>query len=181
MPSTGNINLLKTETTLPAAVQALQKQLRSVSIVVTGITVAVGLLVAATYGGIRLRHSLLTGNKGKLTQQINSQSQKEGIFLSLKARTDVVGNIMSVQKSWIPLLEALITVSLPPKLSSVIIDEEGKASIVIRAESLEEAASATSGLLRLNGERVVRLPQLVSLTLDKDGIVRLVFAFFPGI
>ncbi len=176
----GDINLIKTKTSLTPEIIALMGQLRVVSFVGIGVILVVGFLIGISFLFLTNEQRSLAETKKQLLTVIAADAKKESLFFSLKDRIPVVDRAIQNEKPWGQILDMVGNVILPPKLISLAVDDHQVVFFNGKAGSVEEVAGWTSSIIDLVAKRRVRSPQLVSLQLTKEGSMLVSFSFIPN-
>lgn len=175
----GDINLLKSRSSLSPQLQAIQEQIRWLGFGSIIFVIVACIVVGVTYVILLQQRQALDARRQQVLSAIANESLKEGLYFSLKQRLPVADKALATQRPWGPLFEAITTIAVPPQLSSVTVDDQNVVVLTIRATSIDETANAVNAVVGLVQERKVRNPQLVGLQLMKDGAVQLSLSFIP--
>lgn len=111
-------------------------------------------------------------------RQINQQSDKEGILLSLKDRTGIAAKALAAGRPWGDLFPLLTSIS-GSGFTSVSADEAGKVTAELNVGSVEQAAEIVTTIQNLAQDRALRSPQLSSFVIAESGVIRLSLTFIP--
>lgn len=177
--SSTDINLIKTKTVGPFPLLALEERLRRVSWVVLLCLLVVGLIIGGSYVWVRQRYRSLEEEKVNLVRQINAGAIKEGILFSIKDRVELLTKVLAVVRPWGKLFPMLERIAPLPALSTVGVDEQGRVSLFLELASIDEAVSAVRSATQLVEEKLLRSPQLTSLSLGENGTVQVGLSFIP--
>lgn len=175
----GHINLFKSESSISPQLEGIQEQLRVIGYGAIGIFLLVGLVVGVTFVVMQAQYQSLTNSKTQLIERINRESQKEGLLVSLKDRIKVVDKAIASQKPWSSLLDTILPLIPPPRLTNIGVDDEDRITITVRLPSIEESMNIVTTMLQLAIEQKIRNPQLTGFSFDKDGGVRMSLSFLP--
>lgn len=138
-----------------------------------------GVIIGAMYLMINVRLHQLENKKLQLTQRINAASTKEGIIISLKQRIVVAQKALDAARPWgklFPLLEQIAPVS---QFATVTVDENGRVSTILEVNSIDDAVTVVTNAVNLFHTKVLRAPQLLSLSLRDTGTVQVALSFIP--
>ncbi len=180
MPVPGDINLVKTKTSLTPELVAFMGQLRLASFVGIGGVLVVGFLIGVSFLFLTNERNSLAETKKQLLVAIAADAKKEGLFISLKDRVPVVDRAIQNEKPWGQILDMVGNVILPPKLVSLAVDDHQVVSLSVKAGSVEEVAGWINSIIDLVAKKRVRSSQLVSLQLTKEGSMLVSFSFIPN-
>ena len=75
------------------------------------------------------------------------------------------------------MFDTLSTVVTSGQMTAVSLDDHNKVLLTIHAQSITDVISITDTLIKQTTTNLVRSPQLVSLTLGKDGGVNVGLSF----
>ncbi len=180
MPVPGDINLLKTKTSLTPELITLMEKLRVGSFVAIGVVLVVGFLIAMSPLFLTGERNSLLEAKKQLVAAIAADARKEGLFLSVKDRIPVVDRAIQSEKPWGQILDMVGSIILPPKLLSLAVDDHYVVFLNVKAGSVEEIAGWINSIIDLVSQKRIRSPQLVSLQLTKEGSMLVSFSFIPN-
>lgn len=176
--SSSTINLLQRNASTQREISGLEDKLHSYSLWALGILVGAGVIIASLYIYLNSTVNGLETDKANLTRQINQQSDKEGILLSLKDRTAIAGKALGAGRTWgdlFPLLTKIATEGF----TSVSADENGRVSTELSLGSVDEASTIVSNIMSLVDDKALRSPQLAAFSIAEDGRIRLSISFIP--
>lgn len=173
------INLLKRSSRLPPVVLQWEKHLGRLTIYLWIFFLLSGILIGTSYLILRGRYNKLLASKISLTTEISNQSEKEALFLLVKARLNLISKIREASWSLDKLLAALTSFAPASTLRSLDGDEEKEINVVYQSGDLGEIAAIIQGLVVLSQERQIRNPELKSLTIAADEQIKLTVAFTP--
>jgi hypothetical protein len=177
--SNSDINLIRKDVSSSRKFSVLEEKLRLVSVWFLGGVFVIGIAIGTAYLYISLRVRSLEATKVTLAQQINLQSAKEGILLSLKERTSVAGRALEVAKPWGKMFTVLQEIASEAQYNSLTVDDTGKVTTTLFLGSIDESVSVVLNLVRLVNERMLRTPQLLSFSYKEDATVQMTISFFP--
>lgn len=177
--SNSDINLIRKDVSSSRKFSVLEEKLRLAAVWLLGGVFVTGVAIGTIYLYINFRVRSLEVTKANLTQQINLQSAKEGILLSLKERTSVAGKALEVAKPWGKMFTVLQEIAPEEQYNSLTVDETGKVTTTLFLGSIDESVAIVLNLVRLVDERKLRTPQLLSFSLKEDATVLMGISFFP--
>ncbi len=179
MATSEGINLLKTKTAGSSDIALLERKLRMASFITLGIVCTVSVSLVLAYVFVRNQKTQLTAEKQQYTSVVAAGATKEAYVFSVKERVAVVGNVIASQINWAKVLGDITQIANPSLIASVSTDSERNVTVSVNAPSIEEAATMVGALMRLVDEKQAKVPRLLSLQLDKDGMVRFDVMFTP--
>jgi len=139
----------------------------------------IGIIVGTIFVVLSTRIQQLERGKAQLIQQINAQSVKEGILLSLKQRTIIAGKALDAARPWGNLFPMLTQITDSANYRSLTIDDAGKVSVQLTLTSVDDAVIAVSNIIALTQQGTVKLPQMLVFTASDDGSVQMGMSFVP--
>lgn len=179
MPKSSDINLLKAKTVLSPGLLAIEEQLRKTSMIVLIMLFLTGIFFGLGYVILRGQYIKSNGQKEQLVQAISRELQKEGLFVTLKDRIDIVGRIVEIQHTWLSVLDLVDRVTASGKQTSFAVSEKDEVNLIITSSSLEETFDVIERMLAEVDAKTVVNPILESTSYQKDGSVRISLAFTP--
>ncbi len=166
-----SINLFDTKASLSPTWQIIEKYLIVVRYYLLGFVCIVGVVLVVAYGVIRMRTSQLDVTEKQLFQTIQNQNMKEGMLLALRARITALKNILTVQFSVAPYIDTTLLLARPPQLTSFSIGEKNTVQISVELPTMSDAVSLMETIVKLVDENKIRIPNLTSLTVNKNGSI----------
>ena len=176
--SSSTINLLQKNTGSVREITELEDKLHAASLWSLGILVGAGVLIGASFLYLSTTVRRLETSKIDIGRQINQQSDKEGILLSLKDRTGIAAKALAAGRPWGDLFPLLTNIS-GSGFTQVSADEAGKVTADLNVGSVEEAADIVTTIQSLAADRSLRSPQLSSFIITESGQIRLSLTFIP--
>jgi len=172
------INLFKSKAVTEKFVDA-GVQLKRMSFFALVALIGTGALVGMLYVAVRTTYENRVSEKERLSQTLRQYNTREGLFLSVKERVGVVKKVDATRKPWVQILDATARVVTPPSLQAIVQDTEDRMALNIKVASLEETVAMAQTVLALHDENRIKSPQLISLTINKDGVIQFGFSFIP--
>jgi hypothetical protein len=136
-----------------------------------------GIFVSGTYYYMLIRRDQLTSTKQRLSDIIAQNPTKEGLLVSVQQRSALITKIFGVQKPVSKVFDTVDAFVSGSQMSVIALDDRNIVSLSIHAQSITEVISITDMLITQAAQNQVKAPQLVSLTLGKDGGVDLGLSF----
>jgi hypothetical protein len=170
MARDSQINLFKSQS--PVTPELLDKMalFRKYGIIAIIVTVVLGVAISFIYGALATQKSLLNSTQKQLTKQIESQSQKEGLFMTLKQRITSIKNIRSSTIAWQSVIDTASSIATPPVLQTIRVGEMDRTEMMVRPASIAETLTIVTNIVSRARENKLRDPRLISFTIGKDGI-----------
>jgi len=157
----------------------LEDGLRVASLWFLGGLFIAGLATGAAFFYLRAQTEALEAQKLRVVREINTQSRKEGLLLSLKDRIGIANKALDAAKPWGKVFTVLGDIAYEDAFNSVSVDETGRVSTALELASVDETVDVITNIIALAGERALRTPQMISFALRDDGRVQLTVSFFP--
>ncbi|MEK7532915.1 MAG: hypothetical protein AAB542_00615 [Patescibacteria group bacterium] len=179
--SNSEINLIKKDASSFRKLAFLEEKLRIATGWFLGLLFVAGLTIGISFLVMSSRMKTLESRKIELTKQINLQTVKEGILLSLKERTGIAGKALDAAKPWGKLFTLLGLIASEANYNALSIEESGRVTANIYLGSIDEAVVVVSNTISLADEKMLRSPQLISFVFKEDGIVQLSLSFHPAL
>lgn len=178
--ATNEINLLKRNTQAIGAMHDLEDKLRLAAWWSLVALFAAGILIGTAYMVLNARTSALENRNAGFARQINAQSIKEGILVSLLGRTQVAGKAVHAARPWGNLFPLLNTVSSEEYYRALTVDEAGKVSVQMKLDSVDQAVEIVNTMIDLNADQDLRFPYLQAFTIQDDGTINMGMTFVPN-
>lgn len=115
----------------------------------------------------------------RLSRDINAQSVKEGLLLSLVERTAIASRALESAKPWGKVFAVLTEVSSQDSYNSVSIDESALATSTLELGSVDEAVVVVTNIMSLTEDRLLRSPQILSFSMRENGTIQMTVSFHP--
>jgi hypothetical protein len=177
--SNEEINLLKRDFSSVGVTAEMENKMRAVAWWSLIALFVVGIILTSVYFLLSSRVNQLQGDIKNVSIQINAESVKEGILLSLKERSDVAKKALDAARPWGNLFPLLTRMAQSTQLHSLTIDESGKVSLLLMLPSIDDAVSVVTNIILMTQEKVLRSPQIISLIVQQDSMVQLNVSFTP--
>jgi|GEM_PF-704502 len=140
---------------------------------------AVSIITGTAYLIVSSNIRSLEASNADLVRQINAQSIKEGIVLSLLQRSEIAGNALRAARPWGNLFPLLERITYQGYYQSLTVSESGKVEITYAVDSVNTAAMIVDTIIDLNTQNALKTPQLVSFIVEDDGKVSMGVSFVP--
>lgn len=157
----------------------IEEGLRIISLWSLGGLFVVGLIVGGAFFYLRTQSERIGVQRTAVAKEINAQSAKEGLLLSLKDRVGIANKALDAAKPWGRIFAILTDIAYEEAFSTVSIDETGRVSTGLELASIDETVDVVTNIMALAGERTLRTPQMLSFALGDDGRVLLTVSFYP--
>lgn len=171
------INLIRTKTAMSPQAGMVAELLRKLSLWSLAILIVSGVVVSGIFYYLRVREEQLANTKRQLSESIAQSTTKEGLLVSVKQHVALMNKILGVQQPVSKVFDTLAAFSTPGQMTAVSLDDHYKVSLMIHAQSITDVVSITDALIKQTTINRVRAPQLVSLSLGKDGGVDVGLSF----
>ncbi len=179
MTKSSDINLLKAKTMLTPQLLAMEGQLRTASLLLLVILLAVGIFFGVGYVVLRRGHDRLLTQKQALMTAIGGELAKEGFYTSLKDRLAIAGKILEGQRSWLGVLDLIDRVTATGARTSFTVNEKDEVSVTITNDTLEDTFGLVGRVLAEAAAKTIANPVLDAVQYQKDGTVRVSLTFTP--
>ena len=171
------INLIRAKIAMSPQVEMVTVLFRKLSLWALAILIVSGVLVSGIFYYLQIRRDQLIHTQQQLSQVISQSETKEGLLVSVKQRSALTSKILGVQHPVGKVFDTLFTVVTSGQMTAVSLDDHNKVLLTIHAQSITDVISITDTLIKQMTTNLVRSPQLVSLTLGKDGGVDVGLSF----
>lgn len=175
--SPNSINLIRTKTDVSPQFTLIETSLRRVSILALGVFLLVGILTGSLYFYYSSQLKTLDSARENYRKQIRTAKNIEGLLTAIKDRTRIVERAMSSQRPLGETLKLLSTVTVPPQLSSVSIDEQSTIEITLQGNTITDILPPVTTLILYANQGRVRNPELRSVQFAKNGLVTVSLIF----
>lgn len=176
--SASDINLLKS-TDANRAISILDGKLRQVAFWSIGIMFGVGVLLGSAYFFVSYRTQVLNSAKVQVVSQIQAQSVKEGILLSLKQRISIVNKALKVAVPWGNLFPLLSSIAPLSTFNGVTIGENGKVVTSLVLPNVDSAVLVVQNVIAAHDAGSLRNAQMDSFSIGEDSTVQMALSFTP--
>lgn len=171
------INLIQTKTAISPQAGMVTEFLRKLSLWALASLIVSGVAVSGIFYYLQVREEQLILTRRRLLESITQSTTKEGLLFSVKQRVALTNKILGVQQPVSKVFDTLTAFSTPDQITAVSLDDHNKVSLMIHAQSITDVVSMTDALVGQTTANRVRAPQLVSLSLGKDGGVDVGLSF----
>lgn len=178
MPDT-QINLIPKKVGGLRQISQLEEPLRRAALWFLGILFIAGLVIGITYTVTQNRIQQLEETRTRVIADINAQSVKEGILLTLKERAGIAAKALEAAKPWGKLFSVLGSLTGEGAFNSVSVDENGRVSTVIELNSIDETVTLITNIMNIARDRQLRTPQMLSFAFHEDGRIQISLSFYP--
>ncbi len=175
----GDINLLKTKSTLSQEQVAILDHLKTVGYVLITLAIFGGMATGSVYFLLANQLSSAENRKSELLRQVTTHASKEALYVSLKDRLPIVQKVLDNKENWAGILEIIPSIAFTPSLKSVIIGENNITQLTIQTDTIEDTATVVNQVISLVGDRRIYNPQLVGLQITEHGSVQMTLSFLP--
>ena len=179
--NTREINLLKNAGATGSVFPELETKLRVAAWWSLVGLLAFGIVLGTAYVVLNAQVAKMQDEKVRLTQSINAQSVKEGLLLSLEQRADLAGKALTAARPWGNLFPLLTQIGQASEFVSINVDEVGKVNVMFKLASVDDAVRVVSNIISLAQSQSLRLPQLLSFTVQNDATVAMGVSFVPNL
>ena len=179
MPTLGSINLLKSKTSASIFPEGAEESLRRLSYASVIILFFAGVSLSGAFFYVRFRHERFIQKRTEYYNEIINNSVKEGLYTAIKGRIDVTQKVMKSQRPYGVLFDYMGIVSGPGKMTSLSVDETGKARLSVKSSSIEETIDIAQALIALTKEGKIKGPDLTSFQFGKGNDVIFSVSFVP--
>ncbi len=173
------INLIQRKSGAFGKLTNIEETLRRVTWIFLLILFVVGVSVSVAYLFTRTNIGRLETRKTRVTRDINAQSVKEGVLLSLKERTAIAARALDAAKPWGKLFTVLREVAREDAFLSIAVEETGRVTASLELVSVDEAVTVVANTIFLFEQRALRSPQMLSFAIRETGQVQITMSFHP--
>lgn len=174
-----DINLIKRNAATQNQYALLEANLRKAAWWGLSIVFVAGVLVGATMLVVSTQLSRAEARHSQLISQINAQSIKEGILVSLKQRVGVAEKALEAAKPWGKLFPVLGQIAPNGGFDALSVEESGRVTADMSLNTIDDAVSIMSNILLLFEQKTIRTPELVSFSFIEEGTIRMAVSFYP--
>lgn len=176
-----NVNLIRPKAPGSALSEGIVAHLRRIGWIALMSFLVVGAIGLAGYFFLRTAITRAKREETKLSQQIRSLSQVEGLYTIVGSRLAILSRVLGSEKNLSSIIELTESVSPEDWLSAISIDSDSvRVAVKLMPQTLGEASQLVSTLLGLTRERKMTKATLDSLTLDENGMVNISVSFVPS-
>lgn len=176
-----NVNLIRPKAPGSALSEGIVAHTRRIGWIVLMSFLVVGAIGLAGYFFLRTAITQAKREETKLSQQIRSLSQVEGLYTIVGSRLAILSRVLGSEKNLSSIIELTESVSPEDWLSAISIDSDSvRVAVKLMPKTLPEASQLVSTLLGLTRERKMTKATLDSLTLDENGMVNISVSFVPS-
>ncbi len=176
--SQNTINLIRTKTSSSPQLEAIEASLKKTGYVGLIGFLSVSFVLVVVYLFFFQEKNRLQTIHESLTNQLIANSQKEAMYVSIKDRTNIVSKALTSQRPWTQLLDQITSFVQPPTLSDISVDDQGKITMSIKADSVDSMLQVINGIIAETQNNEIVNPQLVSFQLGKNDSIQSTISFF---
>lgn len=173
------INLIRRDVGRLAGLVRIEDTLRRIAWVGLLSVFVFGLIIGAGYIYAMRTLEATELRAGRLSRDINAQSAKEGLLLSLVERTAIASRALESAKPWGKVFAVLSQVAPSDSYNSVSIDGSALATSTLELSSVDEAVVVVTNIMSLTEDRLLRSPQILSFSMRENGIIQMTVSFHP--
>jgi hypothetical protein len=171
------INLIRAKTAMSRFEETVTVLFRKLSLWALAILIVSGVLVSGMFYYLQVRREQLTHTQQQLSQVISQSKTKEGLLVSVKQRSALISKILGVQQPVSKVFDTVAGFVGVGQMSGITLDDRNTVFLRIHAQSITDVISITDTLIKQTTANLAKAPQLVSLTLGKDGGVDVGLSF----
>lgn len=176
-----NVNLIRPKAPGSAVSEGIVAHIRQIGWVALIAFLTSGALGFAGYFFLRTALSAAKQEETRLSQQIRSLSQVEGLYTIIGSRLAIVSRVLDSEKDVKSIIELTESVTPEDWLSGISIDSDSaRVAVKLTPQTLSEASQLVSTLLGQTREGKMSKAMLDSLTLDANGMVNISVSFVPS-
>ncbi|HLD25039.1 MAG TPA: hypothetical protein VJB96_03940 [Patescibacteria group bacterium] len=177
--STLEINLIQGDAKRFAGITKIEENLSRLAWILLASVFVLGVGIGSAYMYASQSIAKLESTNVALSRDINAQSVKEGLLLSLVERTGIAQRALAAAKPWGKLFRVLPQVAPESSFRSVSIDETSLVTTTLELGSVDEAVTVVTNMMSLANEKELRSPQMLSFSLKEDESVQMTVSFHP--
>ena len=175
-----NVNLIRPKAPGSAFSKGIVDHIRKIGWVALIAFLMSGAIGLAGYFFLRTALSSAKREETRLSQQIRSLSQVEGLYTIINSRLTILSRVLGSEKNINSIIELTESVSPEDWLAGISIDSDSvRVAVKLTPRTISEASQLVSTLLGLTREGKMNKATLDSLTLDADGMVNISVSFVP--
>ncbi|HUD18860.1 MAG TPA: hypothetical protein VMR81_00240 [Patescibacteria group bacterium] len=177
-PLQSSINLIRTKTGTSPQLDAIETSLRRTGYVGVVGFLCVSLVCAVIYILFNQSKQNLQSSKRNLINEVTGDAKKEGLFVSIKNRTFIVGNAMQNQRPWADLLDRINIFVPAGSLTDIVVDDQDKISLSMNVSSFEALLQVVNAIITQTQSNHLVNPQLTSIQIQANGGILASVTFF---
>lgn len=175
------INLLYTQADRSPALATIEQHIQQVSYWLVSGVLLVGLVAGGVYlyllGVVKSQEAA----RDRVAQAVDAQKDKEGLFLSIKERSKIVGRVTGAQKPWAKVVDIAGSFIPPEYISYLTVSEEtNKVILSLVLPSFDRVYPFIDAVAAGVGVGAVRQVELTSFAMGKTDAVELTISFVPS-
>lgn len=173
------INLIKRDVVSMQSFTGIEEKLRIIAWWFLVGLFGVGLIIGSLFLYLNAGIHQLENEETQLSRQIDAQSVKEVMLITLKERVGIAEKALAAARRWGNLFPILANLAQPVQLNSLSVEETGRVSLILKLASVDEAVTVVTNTINLSDQKIVRTPQLLSFFVKQDGSVQMGLSFVP--
>ncbi len=174
-----SINLIRTKPGIPGYLGSIARPLRLGSFILFGVTVFGGIIVGLATLIIGDQYRKLVNAKDQYTKTIINNKTREELIVGIRQRLAVIEKARALQYGWSSVLDQIITIAPASSIRSLSTDDKQTVLLTVDAHTTKDAQAIVDAVLEQYSDKTITRPQLVSLTVDKDGQYAMTLSLVP--
>lgn len=176
---TESINLIRLKPGIPGYLGGIARPLRRGSFILFGVTVFGGMIVGLATLIIGDQYRRLVTAKDQYTKTISNNKTREELIVGIRQRLAVIEKARAMQYAWSSVLDHLATIASAASIRSLSTDDKQTVLLTVDAHTTKDAQAIVDAVLEQYMDKTIAKPQLVSLTVDKDGQYTMTLSLVP--
>lgn len=174
-----SINLIRSKPGIPGYVGTIARPLRLTSLILFGVTVCGAMIVGLATLVIGDQYRKLVTAKDQYTKTIINNKSREELIVGTRQRLAVIEKARALQYGWSRVLDQIVTIAPASLIRSLSTDDKQTVLVTVDAHVTKDAQAIVDAVLAQYADKKITRPQLVSLTVDKDGQYAMTLSFVP--
>lgn len=174
-----SINLIRSKPGIPGYVGSIARPLRVGSFILFGVTICGAMIIALATLFIGDQYHKLVNAKNQYTKTIINNKTREELIVGIHQRLAVIEKARALQYAWSAVLDHLVTIAPLASIRSLTTDDKQTVLLTVDAQTTKDAQAIVDAVLEQYSDKTITRPQLVSLTVNKDGQYAMTLSIVP--
>lgn len=174
-----SINLIRSKPGIPGYLGNIARPLRIGSFVLFGITILGAIIVGLTTLIIGDQYHKLVSAKDQYTKTIINNKVREELIIGIRQRLGVIEKARALQYGWSTAMNTIVTIAPVASIRTISTDDKQTVLLSVDSHTTKDAQAIVDAVLSQFSDKLITQPQLISLSVDKDGQYAMTLSFIP--
>lgn len=174
-----SINLIRSKPGIPGYLGNIARPLRLGSFILFGATIFGAISVGLATLIIGDQYHKLISSKDQYSKAIINFKTREELIIGIRQRLGVIEKARALQYGWSTALDHIVTIAPVASIRSISTDDKQTILLTVDAQTTKDAQAIVDAVLSEYSDKLITQPQLVSLSVDKDGQYAMTMSLVP--